>query len=147
MLQRRFAKTGTCSPYCSVLCTVPKKNGEVRLFPLSCVIVQRAISDLDSNVPMSAHALHCYSIGPISFPLSSGRAANKELWDRVIRLTCAVRSEVQESWRPLVETWGEPEVQESCHGGSLPSRPLHRWTRVTRTLGTRLTSAITRALS
>ena len=48
---------------------------------------------------------------PISFPesslpLSNGGTANKDLWDRVIRLTCAVRQEVQESWRPLVETWG-----------------------------------------
>ena len=32
-----------------------------------------------------------------SMPLSGDGAANKDLWDRVIRLTCAVRPEVQES--------------------------------------------------
>ena len=68
----------------------------------------------------------------ISFPESSGGAAKKDLWDRVIRLTCAVRPEVQESWRgPLVETWSRTHAQ----GGSLlprgPCWPLHRWTRVT----------------
>ena len=35
--------------------------------------------------------------------MSSGGAANKDLWDRVIHLTYAVRPEVQESWRLLVE--------------------------------------------
>ena len=28
---------------------------------------------------------------------------NKDLWDREIRLTCTVRPEVQESWRPLLK--------------------------------------------
>ena len=44
--------------------------------------------------------IYGYRINTISFPessllLSSGGAVNKDLWDRVIRLTCVVRPEVQ----------------------------------------------------
>ena len=45
------------------------------------------------------------SQSPCYVPLSSGGAANKDLWDRVIHLSRAVSLEVQESWRPLVDTW------------------------------------------
>ena len=58
----------------------------------------------------------CFARAPISFPesllpLSSGGTGNKDLWDTMIHLTCAIRLEVQESWRPLVETWSRTHAQ------------------------------------